>query len=137
MSVLAIAEHRDGHFRKVTYEALSEGRRIADGMGTDMAALVMGSGVEAVAGELGKYGADMVRAVSCAKVPRIQLVIGPDNGAANYGMCGRGFNPRFLFAWPNSRIATMAADTAETATSERRRHHAAWRRPSKSPRRWR
>ncbi|OGR23611.1 MAG: propionyl-CoA carboxylase, partial [Desulfobacterales bacterium RIFOXYA12_FULL_46_15] len=36
---------------------------------------------------IGKYGADMVRAVSCAQVPRIQLVIGPDNGAANYGMC--------------------------------------------------
>jgi len=60
MSVLAIAEHRDGHFRKVTYEALSEGRRIADGMGTDMAALVMGSGVETAAGELGKYGADKI-----------------------------------------------------------------------------
>ena len=36
---------------------------------------------------IGKYGSDMVRAVSCAQVPRIQLVIGPDNGAANYGMC--------------------------------------------------
>ena len=60
MSVLAIAEHRDGHFRKVTYEALSEGRRIADGMGTDLAALVMGSGVETAAGELGKYGADKI-----------------------------------------------------------------------------
>ena len=60
MSVLAIAEHRDGQFRKVTYEALSEGRRIADGMGTDLAALVMGSGVETAAGELGKYGADKI-----------------------------------------------------------------------------
>ena len=60
MSVLAIAEQRDGHFRKVTYEALSEGRRIADGLGTDLAALVIGSGVETAAGELGKYGADKI-----------------------------------------------------------------------------
>ena len=42
---------------------------------------------------IGKYGADMVRSVSCAQVPRIQLVIGPDNGAANYGMCGRAYRP--------------------------------------------
>ncbi|MFO7684907.1 MAG: electron transfer flavoprotein subunit alpha/FixB family protein [Desulfobacterales bacterium] len=60
MSVLAIAEHRDGKFRKVTYEALSEGRRIADRMGTDLAALVMGSGVETAAAGLGKFGADKI-----------------------------------------------------------------------------
>ena len=42
------------------------------------------------------------------------MLIGGSYGAGNYGMCGRGFNPRFLFAWPNSRIATMAAATAET-----------------------
>ncbi len=60
MSVLAIAEQRDGEFRKVTYEALSEGRRIADELGTDLAAVVLGSGVEGAAGDLGKYGADKV-----------------------------------------------------------------------------
>ncbi len=60
MSVLAIAEHRDGKFRKVTYEALSEGRRIADRMGTDLAVLVMGSGVETAAAGLGKFGADKI-----------------------------------------------------------------------------
>lgn len=60
MSVLAIAEQRDGEFRKVTYEAISEGRRIADELGTDLAAIVLGSGVEAAAGDLGKYGADKV-----------------------------------------------------------------------------
>ena len=46
---------------------------------------------------IGKYGSDMVRSVSCAQVPRIQMVIGPDNGAANYGMCGRAYRPNFLF----------------------------------------
>ncbi|KPJ76077.1 MAG: electron transfer flavoprotein subunit alpha [Deltaproteobacteria bacterium SG8_13] len=60
MSVLAIAEQRDGTFRKVTYEVVSEARRVADSLGTDLAAVVLGSGVEAIAGELGKYGADKV-----------------------------------------------------------------------------
>ncbi len=60
MSVLAIAEQRDGKFRKVTYEVLSEGRRLADSLGTDLTAAVLGSGVETAAGELGQYGADKV-----------------------------------------------------------------------------
>ena len=60
MSVLAIAEQRDGEFRKVTYEAVSEGRRLADDLGVGLTAVVIGSGVEAAAGELGKYGADKV-----------------------------------------------------------------------------
>ncbi len=60
MSVLAIAEQRDGKFRKVTYEALSEGRRIADALGTELTALVLGSGIEAAAGELAKFGADKI-----------------------------------------------------------------------------
>ena len=60
MSVLAITEQRDGKFRKVTYEALSEGRRLADALGTELTAVVVGSGVEAMAAELGKYGADKI-----------------------------------------------------------------------------
>jgi electron transfer flavoprotein alpha subunit len=66
MSVLAIAEQREGKFRKVTYEVLSEGRRLADALGTELAAVVLGSGVEAAAGELGKYGADKVLVVDHA-----------------------------------------------------------------------
>jgi electron transfer flavoprotein alpha subunit len=58
--VLAIAEQIDGVFRKVTFESLSEGRRIADKMGCDLSVAVLGSGVEAVSGELGRYGADRV-----------------------------------------------------------------------------
>lgn len=61
---------------------------------------------------IGKYGADMVRAVSCAQVPRIQLVIGPDNGAANYGMCGRAYRPHFLFTTMRSRTAVMSGRSA-------------------------
>ena len=63
---------------------------------------------------IAKNGAKMVAAVANATVPKYTVLIGGSYGAGNYGMCGRGFNPRMLFAWPNSRIATMAADTAET-----------------------
>lgn len=61
---------------------------------------------------IGKYGADMVRAVSCAQVPRIQLVVGPDNGAANYGMCGRAYRPHFLFSTMRARTGVMSGRSA-------------------------
>jgi len=71
-------------------------------------------GRDSEVGGIAKNGAKMVNAVANATVPKYTVLIGGSYGAGNYGMCGRGFNPRFLFAWPNSRIATMAADTAET-----------------------
>ncbi|MGI9622435.1 MAG: acyl-CoA carboxylase subunit beta [Acidimicrobiales bacterium] len=71
-------------------------------------------GRDSEAAGIAKHGAKMVSAVANATVPKYTVLIGGSYGAGNYGMCGRGFNPRFLFAWPNSRIATMAADTAET-----------------------
>ncbi len=49
------------------------------------------------------------------------MIIGGSYGAGNYGMCGRGFNPRFLFAWPNARIATMSPDIATGVLLELRR----------------
>lgn len=58
--VWVIAEQRDGEFRKVAYEVLSEGRRVADALGTDVTAVVLGSGVGSIAGQLGAYGADKV-----------------------------------------------------------------------------
>lgn len=67
---------------------------------------------------IAKNGAKMVSAVANARVPKFTVLIGGSYGAGNYGMCGRGFAPRFLFAWPNSRIATMAADTAETVLTD-------------------
>lgn len=60
MSVLAIAEQREGEFRKVTFEALSEGRRVADSLGGELAVLVIGAGIEAAAAGLGKFGADKI-----------------------------------------------------------------------------
>jgi 3-methylcrotonyl-CoA carboxylase beta subunit len=53
-------------------------------------------------------------------VPRFTVIVGGSFGAGNYGMCGRGFHPRFLFAWPNSRIATMSADVAASVLAELR-----------------
>jgi 3-methylcrotonyl-CoA carboxylase beta subunit len=67
---------------------------------------------------IAKHGAKMVAAVANATVPKYTVLIGGSYGAGNYGMCGRGFEPRFLFAWPNSRIATMAPNTAETVLSD-------------------
>jgi electron transfer flavoprotein alpha subunit len=56
--VLVVAEQVDGSFRKIAYEAVSEGRRLADAMGELLTGVVLGSGIEAIAGELGRYGAD-------------------------------------------------------------------------------
>ena len=63
-------------------------------------------------GGIGKYGADMVRACACVNVPKIQWVIGPDHGAANYGMCGRAYNPNFIFHTMRARTTVMAGRTA-------------------------
>ena len=75
-------------------------------------------GRDSEVGGIAKNGAKMVAAVANCRVPKFTVLIGGSYGAGNYGMCGRGFNPRFLFAWPNSRIATMAADTAETVLTD-------------------
>jgi 3-methylcrotonyl-CoA carboxylase beta subunit len=71
-------------------------------------------GRDSEASGIAKHGAKMVAAVANASVPKYTVLIGGSYGAGNYGMCGRGFDPRFLFAWPNSRIATMSAETAQT-----------------------
>lgn len=59
-----------------------------------------------------KHGAKMIQAVANATVPKISIVIGGSYGAGNYAMCGRGFDPRFIFAWPNSRTAVMGGAQA-------------------------
>lgn len=59
-----------------------------------------------------KHGSKMIQAVTNANVPQITLYCGASFGAGNYGMCGRGFAPRFCFAWPNARTAVMGAEQA-------------------------
>jgi acetyl-CoA carboxylase carboxyltransferase component len=54
-----------------------------------------------------KDGAKMINAVANSDVPHFSVILGASYGAGNYGMCGRAFDPRFLFAWPNSRVAVM------------------------------
>ena len=61
---------------------------------------------------IAKDGAKMVTAVSCAKVPKFTVIIGGSFGAGNYGMCGRAFNPRLLWMWPNARISVMGGEQA-------------------------
>lgn len=78
-------------------------------------------GVDAERGGIAKHSAKLVYAVSCARVPRFTVLIGGSYGAGNYGMCGRGFDPRFLFSWPNARIATMSPDVATNVLLELRR----------------
>ncbi|SDD94646.1 geranyl-CoA carboxylase beta subunit [Variovorax sp. CF079] len=59
-----------------------------------------------------KHGSKMIQAVTNATVPQITLYCGASYGAGNYGMCGRGFHPRFCFSWPNARTAVMGAEQA-------------------------
>ena len=61
---------------------------------------------------IAKNGAKLVTAVSTVKVPKFTIMIGGSFGAGNYGMCGRAFQPRFLFMWPNSRISVMGGEQA-------------------------
>ncbi len=61
---------------------------------------------------IARNGAKMVTAVSTAQVPKFTVIIGGSFGAGNYGMCGRAFNPRFLWMWPNARISVMGGEQA-------------------------
>jgi len=72
-------------------------------------------------GGIAKDGAKMVTAVSCAAVPKLTVIIGGSYGAGNYGMCGRAFNPRFLWMWPNARISVMGGEQAATVLATIRR----------------
>ena len=61
-----------------------------------------------------KHGSKMIQAVSNASVPQLTVMCGASFGAGNYGMCGRGYEPRFLFSWPNARTAVMGGEQAAT-----------------------
>ncbi len=59
-----------------------------------------------------KHGSKMIQAVANARVPKFTVIVGGSYGAGNYGMCGRGFDPRFIFSWPNARVAVMGGPQA-------------------------
>jgi 3-methylcrotonyl-CoA carboxylase beta subunit len=71
-------------------------------------------GKEYEQGGIAKDGAKMVHAVANAKVPKLTVIIGGSFGAGNYGMNGRGYQPRFLWMWPNARISVMGGEQAAT-----------------------
>jgi 3-methylcrotonyl-CoA carboxylase beta subunit len=61
---------------------------------------------------IAKHGAKMVTAVANANVPKFTVIVGGSFGAGNYAMCGRAYNPRFMWSWPNSRISVMGGEQA-------------------------
>ncbi|OYX64675.1 MAG: methylcrotonoyl-CoA carboxylase [Rhizobiales bacterium 32-66-11] len=73
------------------------------------------------AGGIAKDGAKLVNAVSCASVPKFTVVIGNSFGAGNYGMCGRAYDPRFLWMWPNARISVMGGEQAANVLAQVKR----------------
>ena len=70
---------------------------------------------------IAKHGAKMVTAVATAQVPKLTLIIGGSFGAGNYGMCGRAYDPRFMFMWPNARISVMGGEQAAGVLAQVRR----------------
>lgn len=69
-------------------------------------------GSKSEADGIAKNGAKMVMSVACAKVPKLTVIIGNSFGAGNYAMCGRAFDPRFIWTWPNARIGVMGGEQA-------------------------
>lgn len=61
---------------------------------------------------IAKHGAKMVMAVACSQVPKFTVIVGGSFGAGNYAMCGRAYNPRLLWMWPNARISVMGGEQA-------------------------
>ncbi|MEP4145627.1 MAG: carboxyl transferase domain-containing protein [Halioglobus sp.] len=70
---------------------------------------------------IAKHGAKMVTAVATVAVPKFTVLIGGSFGAGNYGMCGRAYDPRFLFMWPNARISVMGGEQAAGVLSQIKR----------------
>ena len=75
---------------------------------------------------IAKHGAKLVTAVATASVPKITVLIGGSFGAGNYGMCGRAYQPRFLFTWPNARISVMGGEQAASVLATVHRDAASW-----------
>jgi 3-methylcrotonyl-CoA carboxylase beta subunit len=75
---------------------------------------------------IAKHGAKLVTAVATASVPKITVLIGGSFGAGNYGMCGRAYDPRFLFSWPNSRISVMGGEQAASVLATVHRDADKW-----------
>lgn len=82
----------------------------------NIAGFMVGSKYESTG--IAKNGAKMVMAVACAQVPKFTVIIGGSFGAGNYGMCGRAYDPRFLWMWPNARISVMGGEQAANVLAQ-------------------
>jgi acetyl-CoA carboxylase carboxyltransferase component len=72
-------------------------------------------------GGIAKDGAKMVHAVANSVVPKFTVIIGGSFGAGNYGMCGRAYEPRLLWMWPNARISVMGGEQAASVLAQVKR----------------
>jgi 3-methylcrotonyl-CoA carboxylase beta subunit len=70
---------------------------------------------------IARDGAKLVTAVACSSVPKITVIVGGSFGAGNYGMCGRAYDPRFVWMWPNARISIMGGEQAASVLATVRR----------------
>jgi 3-methylcrotonyl-CoA carboxylase beta subunit len=80
---------------------------------------------------IAKHGAKLVTAVACADIPKFTVIIGGSYGAGNYAMCGRAYQPRFLFMWPNAKISVMGGEQAarvltQVKDEQLKRQNKAW-----------
>lgn len=80
---------------------------------------------------IAKHGAKLVAAVACANVPKITIIIGGSFGAGNYAMCGRAYDPNFMFCWPNAKISVMGGEQAagvlaDVQRAKKQRHGEEW-----------
>jgi 3-methylcrotonyl-CoA carboxylase beta subunit len=82
----------------------------------NISGFMVGSASEA--GGIAKNGAKLVTAVACSRVPKLTVIVGGSFGAGNYGMCGRAYDPRFLWMWPNAQISVMGGDQAANVLAQ-------------------
>jgi acetyl-CoA carboxylase carboxyltransferase component len=92
-------------------------------------------GRAAESGGIARDGAKLVQAVATANVPKITVIVGASFGAGNYGMCGRAYDARFLFTWPNARVSVMGGEqAAQVLLTVKKEQLAAEGKPPLSPR---
>ncbi len=106
----------DSSLKATHFIELCDRRRIPLVFVQNVSGFMVGRDYEA--GGIARDGAKLVTAVSCARVPKLTVIVGGSFGAGNYGMCGRAYSPRFLFMWPNARISVMGGEQAATVMTE-------------------
>jgi len=105
----------DSSLKAVHFIELCEQRRIPLLFLQNITGYMVGKAAES--GGIAKDGAKMVTAVATCSVPKITIIVGGSYGAGNYGMCGRAYEPRFLFMYPGARISVMGGDQAASVLS--------------------